>query len=132
MPGREGLPFGPVGRRIAALIAVAVVVFAALAFVLAKNSSKDDATPTQQSDTRAEALAFAPKSSPALIGVDTGSPQASLVLGALVNRIAGGALTANDISPIPGMEAVVAPRDPRTGRSQFSMGDSDGGALKQL
>src|SRR3954465_12251679 len=116
MPGREGLPFGPVGRRIAALIAVAVVVFAALAFVLAKNSSKDDATPTQQSDTRAEALAFAPKTSPALIGADTGPPQATPPRGALVNRIAGGALTANDISPLLGNEAVVALLDPRTGR----------------
>src|SRR3954453_17392700 len=132
MPGREGLPFGPVGRRIAAVIAVAVVVLAALAFVLARNNSKDDATPKPQGDTRAEALAYAPKVSPALIGVDTGSPQASLVLGALVNRISGGALSANDISPLLGNEAVVALLDPRTGRSQLSMVAKDSGALKQL
>src|SRR3954470_15899632 len=132
MPGREGLPFGPVGRRIAAVIAVAVVVLAALAFVLARNSSKDDATPKPQGDTRAEALAYAPKVSPALIGVDTGSPQASLVLGALVNRISGGALSANDISPLLGNEAVVALLDPRTGRSQLSMVAKDPDALKQL
>src|SRR3954452_9626926 len=132
MPGRGGLPFGPVGRRIAALIAVAVVVFAALAFVLAKNSSKDDATPTQHGDTRAEALAYAPRASPALIGVDTGSPQASLILGALVSRVSGGALTANDISPLLGNEAVVALLDPRTGRSQLSMVAKDPDALRAL
>src|SRR3954447_18896940 len=133
MPGREGLPFGAMGRRIAALIAVAVVAFAALAVVLAKNSGKDDSTPkTKQSDTRAEALAYAPKASPALIGVDTGSPQASLVLGALVSRATGGALTANDISPLLGNEAVVALLDPRTGRSQLSMVAKDPDALKQL
>src|SRR4051794_14865903 len=133
MPGREGLPFGPVGRRIAALIAVAVVVFAALAFVLARNSSNEDSSPkTQQGDPRAEALAYAPKASPALIGVDTGSPQASLVLGALVSRVSGGALTANDISPLLGNEAVVALLDPRTGRAQLSMVAKDPDALREL
>src|SRR4051794_14375021 len=133
MPGREGLPFGAMGRRIGALIAIAVVAFAALAVVLAKNSGKDDSTPkTKQSDTRAEALAYAPKASPALIGVDTGSPQASLVLGALVSRATGGALTANDISPLLGNEAVVALLDPRTGRSQLSMVAKDPDALRAL
>src|SRR3954452_2757947 len=132
MPGRGGLPFGPVGRRIAALIAVAVVVFAALAFVLARNSGKDDATPAPQQDTRAAALAYAPKGSPALIGVDTGSPEASLVLGALIARVSGGALSANDISPLLGNEAVVALLDPRTGRSQLSMVAKDPDALKEL
>src|SRR3954447_1585677 len=133
MPGREGLPFGPVGRRIAALIAVAVVVFAALAFVLARNSSNEDSSPkTQQGDPRAEALAYAPKASPALIGVDTGSPEASLVLGALVSRVSGGALSANDISPLLGNEAVVALLDPRTGRSQLSLVAKDPDALRQL
>src|SRR3954447_7517497 len=133
MPGREGLPFGPVGRRIAALIAVAVVVFAALAFVLARNSSNEDSSPkTQQGDPRAEALAYAPKASPALIGVDTGSPEASLVLGALVSRVSGGALSANDISPLLGNEAVVALLDPRTGRAQLSMVAKDPDALREV
>src|SRR3954471_22571331 len=132
MPGREGLPFGPVGRRIAAVISVAVVVWAALAFVLARNSSKDDATPKPQGDTRAEALAYAPKGSPALIGVDTGSPEASLVLGALTSRVSGGALSANDISPLLGNEAVVALLDPRTGRAQLSMVAKDPDALRAL
>src|SRR3954451_7154330 len=132
MPGREGLPFRAVGRRIAALVVVAVVAFAALAFVLARNSGKDDATPAPQQDTRAAALAYAPKGSPALIGVDTGSPQASLVLGALISRVSGGALTANDISPLLGNEAVVALLDPRTGRSQLSMVAKDPDALRAL
>src|SRR4051812_39651345 len=132
MPGGEGLPFRAMGRRIGALVAVAVVAFAALAFVLARNSSKDDTTPTPQGDTRAQALAYAPRASPALIGVDTGSPQASLVLGALVQRVSGGALTANDISPLLGNEAVVALLDPRTGRSQLSMVAKDPDALRAL
>src|SRR3954447_23262025 len=132
MPGREGLPFGPVGRRIAAVIAVAVVVLAALAFVLARNASKDDPTPTQQGDTRAEALAYAPRASPALIGVDTGSPEASLVLGALISPVSAGALSANDISPLLGNEAVVALLDPRTSRAQLSMVAKDPDALRAL
>jgi hypothetical protein len=111
---------------------VAVVAFAALVFVLAKNSSKDDTIPAPQRNTRAEAFAYAPKGSPALIGVDTGSPQASLVLGALVNRVSGGALTANDISPLLGNEAVVALLDPRTGRSQLSLVTKDPDALRAL
>src|SRR3954454_10646708 len=132
MPGGEGLPFRAMGRRIGALVAVAVVAFAALAFVLARNSSKDDTTPTPQGDTRAQALAYAPRASPALIGVDTGSPQASLVLGALISRVSGGALTATDISPLLGNEAVVALLDPRTGRSQLSMVAKDPDALRAL
>src|SRR3954465_2876095 len=132
MPGREGLPFGPGGRRIAAVIAVAVVVLAALAFVFARNSSKDDATPKPQGDTRAEALAYAPKASPGPICVDTSRPQASLVLGALVNRISASALTASDISPLLGNEAVVALLDPRTGRAQLSMVAKDPDALREL
>jgi hypothetical protein len=132
MRGREGLPFPSVGRRIAVFVVVAVVAFAALAFVLARNSGKDDPTPTRQGDTRAEALAYAPRTSPALIGVDTGSPQASLVLGALVGRVTGNGLTANDISPLLGNEAVVALVDPRTGRSQLSMVAKDPDALRAL
>src|SRR4051812_50205063 len=104
MPGREGLPFGAVGRRIAALIAVAVVAFAALAFVLARNSGKDDTTPKPQGDTRAEALAYAPKGSPALIGVDTGSPEASLVPGALGSRGSRRAPSPTDPPPPLGNE----------------------------
>jgi hypothetical protein len=111
---------------------VAVVAFAALAFVLARNTNKDDPTPTRQGDTRAEALAYAPRASPALIGVDTGSPEASLVLGALISRVSGGALSANDISPLLGNEAVVALLDPRTRRAQLSMVAKDPDALRAL
>src|SRR4051812_6599670 len=132
MPGGEGLPFRAMGRRIGALVGVAVVAFAALAFVLARNASKDDPTPTRQGNTRAEALAYAPRASPALIGVDTGSPEASLVLGALISRVSGGGLSANDISPLLGNEAVVALLDPRTGRAQLSMVAKDPDALRAL
>jgi hypothetical protein len=132
MPGDEALPFGPVGRRIAAFVAVAVVAFAVLAIVLARGGSKDDTTPAPRSDSRAEALAYAPGNAPAVIGVDTGSAGASLILGALVPRVSGGALTANDVSPLLGNEAVVALLDPRTGRSQISMVAKDPDALRAL
>jgi hypothetical protein len=121
-----------VGRRIAAFAVVAVVAFAVVAIVLARGGSKKDTLPAQQSDTRAEALAYAPRNAPALIGVDTGSPAASLILGALVPRVSGGALTANDVSPLLGNEAVVALLDPRTGRSQLSMVAKDPDALRAL
>jgi hypothetical protein len=121
-----------VGRRIAALAAVAVVAIAALAIVLSRNSAKDDTTPKPPAGTRAEALAYAPRNAPALIGVDTGSAGASLILGALVPRVSGGALTANDLSPLLGNEAVVALLDPRTGRSQLSMVVKDPDALRAL
>jgi hypothetical protein len=121
-----------VGRRIAAVAVVAVVAFAVVAIVLARGGSKKDTLPAQQSDTRAEALAYAPRNAPALIGVDTGSPAASLILGALVPRVSGGALTANDLSPLLGNEAVVALLDPRTGRSQLSMVAKDPDALRAL
>src|SRR3954447_15399862 len=134
MPGGEGLPFRPVGRRIAALAVVAAVALAALAVVLVRGGGdkKDTSSGAPQGDTRAQALAYAPRTSPALIGVDTGSPGASLVLGALVPRVSGGALTANDISPLLGNEAVVALLDPRTGRAQLSMVAKDADALRAL
>jgi hypothetical protein len=121
-----------VGRRIAAFAVVAVVAFAVLAIVLARGGGKKDTTPAPPADTRAEALAYAPRNAPALIGVDSGSGAASLVLGALVPRVSGGALTANDISPLLGNEAVVALLDPRTGRSQLSMVAKDPDALRAL
>jgi hypothetical protein len=132
MAGGEGLPFREVPRRIVGLVVVAVVAFAALAFVLARNSGKNDTVPAPATDTRARALAYAPRNAPALIGVDTGSAGASLVLGALVPRVSGGALTANDVSPLLGNEAVVALLDPRTGRSQLSMVAKDPDALRAL
>jgi hypothetical protein len=121
-----------VGRRIAALAALAVVAIAAIAIVLTRGGGKHDTTPKPQSDTRAEALAYAPRNAPAVIGVDTGSPGASLVLGALVPRVSGGALSANDVSPLLANEAVVALLDPRTGRSQLSMVAKDADSLRSL
>jgi hypothetical protein len=110
----------------------AVLACAAVAVVVARNGGDKDASPKPQGDTRAEALAYAPRNAPALIGVDTDSAGASLILGALVPRVSGGALTANDLSPLFGNEAVVAVLDPRTGRSQLSMVVKDPDALRAL
>jgi uncharacterized protein DUF3352 len=122
-----------VSRRIVALIAVAVVAIAAVTVVIARSGSDDDKGSTSQADTRAEALSYAPRNSPALVGVDTGSAAASLVLGALVPRVSGGALTANDVSPLLGNEAVVAVLDPATTqRAQLSMVAKDTDALRAL
>ena len=119
-------------RRILALIAVAVAAIVVATVVIARSGSKDEQAPTSQGDTRAEALSYAPRNSPALVGVDTGSAAASLVLGALVPRVSGGALTANDVSPLLGNEAVVAVLDPRTQRAQLSMVAKDPDALRAL
>jgi hypothetical protein len=122
-----------VSRRILALLAVAVAAFAALAIVLTRGGGDEERTaPAPQSDTRAEALAYAPRDAPALIGVDSGSAGASVVLGALVGRVSGGALTANDVSPLLGNEAIVALLDPRSQRSQLSMVAKDADALRAL
>ena len=119
-------------RRILALIAVAVVAIVVVTVVIARSGSNDEQAPTSQGDTRAEALSYAPRNAPALVGVDTGSAAASLVLGALVPRVSGGALTANDVSPLLGNEAVVAVLDPRTQRAQLSMVAKDPDALRAL
>jgi len=129
---RRGLPFRAVSRRILALVAVAVAAIAVATVLIARGGSKDEPAPTSQGDTRAEALSYAPRSSPALVGVDTGSAAASLVLGALVPRVSGGALSANDVSPLLGNEAVVAVLDPRTQRAQLSMVAKDPDALRAL
>jgi hypothetical protein len=121
-----------VSRRILALVVVAVAAIAVATVLIARGGSKDQSAPTSQRDTRAEALSYAPRNSPALVGVDTGSAAASLVLGALVPRVSGGALTANDVSPLLGNEAVVAVLDPRTQRAQLSMVAKDPDALRAL
>jgi hypothetical protein len=123
-----------VARRIVALVAVAVVALAVVAVVLTRSGGdhKGGSSTTPNSAPRAEALAYVPANSPAVIGVDTGSPTASLLFGALVPRISGGALTANDISPLLGNEAVVALLDPRTQRGQLSMVANDPDALRAL
>jgi len=123
-----------VARRIVALAVVAVVALAALAIVLTRGGDKKAAPAGSQgrASARAEALAYVPAGAPAVVGVDTDSPTASLVFGALVRRISGGALTANDISPLLGNEAVVALLDPRTQRGQLSMVAKDPDALRAL
>jgi hypothetical protein len=121
-----------VSRRILALVAVAVAAFAALAFVLARGGGDEEPPPPRQNEPRAEALLYAPSDAPALIGIDTGSAGASLVLGGLVPRVSGGAISANDISPLLGNEAVVALLDPRTQRSQLSLVAKDPDALRAL
>jgi hypothetical protein len=114
---------------------VAVLVVAAAAIVLTRGGGNDKgggSTATQNGNPRAEALAYVPSGTPAIVGVDTDSPSASLLLGALVPRVSGGALTANDISPLLGNEAVVALLDPRSGRGQLSMVARDPDALRAL
>jgi hypothetical protein len=121
-----------VSRRILALAAVAVAALAVLVVVLVRGGGNDEQTSKRQGDPRAEALAYAPRNAPALVGVDTGSAGASLVLGALVPRVSGGALTPNDISPLLGNEGVVAVLDPRTQRTQLSLVAKDPDALRAL
>jgi hypothetical protein len=124
-----------VARRIVPVVLVAVLVVAAFAIVLARSGGGKDKAGSQATNSanpRAEALAYVPTNSPAVIGVDTDSPSASLLLGALVPRVSGGALTANDISPLLGNEAVVALLDPRSGRGQLSMVAKDPDALRAL
>ncbi|MFL6037220.1 MAG: hypothetical protein ACJ74B_01165, partial [Gaiellaceae bacterium] len=122
-------------RRIVPVVLVAVLVVAAFAIVLTRSGGNDDkggSSTKQAGDPRAEALSYVPANSPAMIGVDTDSASASLIFGALVPRISGGALTANDISPLLGNEAVVALLDPRSGRGQLSMVAKDPDALRAL
>ena len=119
-------------RRILAIAAAAVVALAVLVVVLVRGGSEDENATKPRGDARAEALSYAPRTSPALVGIDTGSAGASLVLGAIVPRVSGGALTPNDISPLLGNEAVVAVLDPRTQRAQLSMVAKDPDALRAL
>jgi len=125
-----------VARRIVpvALVGVAAIAIAVVLFLALRggNDDRGGSSATQAGDPRAEALAYVPANSPAMIGVDTDSASASLIFGALVPRISGGALTANDISPLLGNEAVVALLDPRSGRGQLSMVAKDPDALRAL
>jgi hypothetical protein len=115
-----------VSRRVTALVAaVAVVLLTVGGVLLLRGKSNDDSTnepaPQQRDSGRAEALAYAPKNTPVLVGVDSSAPAAGLVLGQLVPRLTNGALRANDIAPLLGGEAVVAVLDSRTGRAQLSL-----------
>ena len=118
-------------RRIIALIGVAAAAIVAVVVVLLLRGGDDKPAATKtQGDTRAEALSYAPRNAPALVGVDTGSAAASLVLGVVVPQVSGGALTANDVSPLLGNEAVVAILDQQ--RAQLSMVAKDPDALRAL
>jgi hypothetical protein len=115
-----------VSRRVVALIAAVAVALLAVGGVLLLRGGGDDENgrrPAQRQTGggRAEALAYAPKNTPILVGVDSGSPAAGLVLGQLVPRLTNGALRANDIAPLLGNEAVVAILDTRTERAQLSL-----------
>jgi hypothetical protein len=120
-------------RRIIAFIGVgvlAIVAVVAAVILLRGGADKEAAKTGTQGDTRAEALRYAPRTAPALVGVDTGSASASLVLGVVVPQVSGGALTANDVSPLLGNEAVIAILDRR--RAQLSMVAKDPDALRAL
>jgi hypothetical protein len=123
-----------VARRIVPVVLVLALALAAVVVVVAtRGGDKQGGSQTQQAaDPRAEALAYVSAATPAVIGVNTGSPSASLVLGALVSRVSGGALSANDISPLLGNEAVVALLDPKAQRGQLSMVAKDPDALRAL
>jgi hypothetical protein len=124
-----------VSRRVIALVAAVAVVLLSVGAVLLLRDNDEDAQPpaTQPRGTgRAEALAYAPKNAPTVVGVDSGSPAAGLVLGQLVPRLTNGALRAQDIAPLLGNEAVVALLDPDTQRSQLSFVAKDQRTLQRL
>jgi hypothetical protein len=115
-----------VSRRVIALVAAAAVALLSVGAVLLLRGGDEDESgkrPAAQprGAGRAEALAYAPKSTPVLIGVDSSAPAAGLVLGQFVPRLTNGALSAADITPLLGNEAVLAILDTRTQRSQLSL-----------
>ena len=113
-----------------AFVAALVAALAALAIVLVRGGNRE--RPPPPNDTRTEALAYAPRAAPVLVGVDSGSPAAGLVLGLLVPRVTAGALSAADVQPLLGNEAVVALLDTRTRRAQLSFVARDPDALRTL
>jgi hypothetical protein len=122
--GRMRATFRAVSRRVIALVAAAAVILLTVgAALLIRGGGDDEKRPaTRPPGTgRAEALAYAPRGAPVLVGVDSSSPAAGLVLGQLVPRLTNGALGAADIQPLLGNEAVVAILDTRTQRSQLSL-----------
>jgi hypothetical protein len=122
-----------VSRRLPAIAfaVVALVAVAVVAVLLVRGGSKDEA-PKRAGDPRAEALAYAPKDATAIVGVDTASPLAGLVLQELVPRLTGSALTATDVQPLLGNEAVVALLDTSGRRGQLSLVAKDPDTLRAL
>jgi hypothetical protein len=114
-----------VSRRVIALLAAVAVALLSVGAVLLLRGGGDEqkqrrAAPPPPAG-RAEALAYAPRGTPVLVGVDSSSPAAGLVFGQFVPRLTNGALRASDVAPLLGNEAVVALLDTRTGRSQLSL-----------
>jgi hypothetical protein len=114
-----------VSRRVIALVgaaAVALLTVGAMLLLRGGDGDEDARRPApRQGSGRAEALAYAPRGTPVLVGVDSSAPAAGLVLGQLVPRLTNGALSAADIQPLLGGEAVLAVLDTRTQRSQLSL-----------
>jgi hypothetical protein len=122
-----------VRRRLPAVAAAAVALMAVavVAILLVRGGSKEKA-PVRSADPRAEALAYAPRNATAIIGVDTRSPLAGIVLQELVPRLTGGALSATDVQPLLGNEAVVALLDSSGRRGQLSLVAEDPDTLRAL
>jgi hypothetical protein len=120
-----------VRRRLLAFAAVALAALAVVAVVLTRGGGEQKrAAPT--GDARAEALAYAPRDATVIVGVDTGTPAAGLIVPELVPRLTNGALRAVDVQPLLGNEAVVALFDARARRGQLSVVARDADALRAL
>ncbi|MEA2246275.1 MAG: hypothetical protein QOH46_804 [Solirubrobacteraceae bacterium] len=114
-----------------AVAALALVAVAVVAILLVRGGGEKKA-PARAGDPRAEALAYAPRNATAIIGVDTRSPLAGLVLQELIPRLTGRALSATDVQPLLGNEAVVALLDPSGTRGQLSLVAEDPDTLRAL
>jgi hypothetical protein len=131
-PGRDGY-LSRVRRRLPAIAVVALAVIAVAVGGIALLRKGDEKTqPTTAVDARAEALSYAPKNATAIVGVDTSSPLAGIVLQELVPRLTGNALSATDVQPLLGNEAVVALLDASGRRGQLSLVAKDPDTLRAL
>jgi hypothetical protein len=115
-----------VSRRLSALVAALAVAVVAVGGVLllrggGGDKDRQSGPAARTGSGRAEALAYAPKGTRVLIGVDSGSPAAGLILGQFLPRLTNRALSAADVQPLLGGEAVVAILDTRTQRGQISL-----------
>jgi hypothetical protein len=120
-----------VRRRLLAFAAVALVAVAVVAVVLTRGGGEEKRA-APGSDARAEALAYAPRSATVVVGVNTATPAAGLIVPELVPRVTNGALRAADVQPLLGNEAVVALFDARARAGQLSMVARDRAALRAL
>jgi hypothetical protein len=120
-----------VRRRLLAFAAVALAALAVVAVVLTRGGGEEKRA-APRGDARAEALAYAPREATVIVGVDTGTPAAGLIVPELVPRLTNGALRAVDVQPLLGNEAVVALFDARARRGQLSVVARDVDALRAL